>query len=85
MEAIYLTSNNYPNIKCLYCDARIATGYPHSFYHAYKEHPEKIREVFENGYRLIPLDIRKLMVKERMYKMFLETLEEIDKCEKELM
>ena len=80
-----MTINNYPTIKCLYCDAKIPTGYPYSSYHAYKEHPEKIREIFENGYRLVPNNKRKLMSKERMYKIFLKTLEEIVKRQKELI
>jgi hypothetical protein len=79
-----MTIDNYPFIQCLYCDARISSKYPHLYYHAYKKHPEKIREVFENGFRLIPLDIPKLMSKERAYRIFLKTWEEIDQREMEL-
>ena len=81
-----MTFDNYPLIQCLYCDARISSKYPHPYYHAYKKHPEKIREVFENGFRfsLISLDIPKLMSKERAYKIFLKTLEEIDQHKMEL-
>ena len=71
--------------ECTYCGARIAMNDRYQAYHVYKEHPEKIRECFEKtGYPSVPSDIRKLMSKERAYEIFLETMEAIDKGEKEL-
>ena len=68
----------------IYCGTRITSDDRLQAYHIYKIHPEKIKECFEDGYPNMPLIVRTIMSKKQAYKLFLQTMKEVDEQETKL-